>query len=156
MYKLRDMVNYEDELVQNLLRIRVALLREQCVYNTKYKKQHCLAMWDAVFIKCVTVWIPTYCLIYLLNHNPESGQWLHDDDVLSGAEAESFLVDPPAARRQTVEPEQLPNGHDPGTRWCRRNPRAYALQRNILPDVGGSLLVRVVTVVSCSDLICFT
>lgn len=55
VYKLRDMVNYEDELVQNLLRIRVALLREQCVYNTKYKKQHCLAMWDAVFIKCVTV-----------------------------------------------------------------------------------------------------
>ena len=34
-------------------------------------------------------------------------------DMFSGVEAEPVLVDPPASRRQAVEPEQLPHRHDP-------------------------------------------
>lgn len=59
-----------------------------------------------------------------------------------GAEAEPVLVDTPAPRRQTLEPEQLPHGHDPGPGWGGRDPGAHPLQGHLLPHVGGSLLVR--------------
>ena len=42
--------------------------------------------------------------------------------------------------RQTVEPEQLPDGHDPGAGRRGGHSGAHALQRHILPDVGGPLL----------------
>jgi len=63
--------------------------------------------------------------------------------VWLGVKAESILVDPPATRWQTVEPQQLPDWHDPGTRRRRGNPGTHAVQRNILPYMGRSLLVRV-------------
>lgn len=62
--------------------------------------------------------------------------------VITGAEAESVLVDPPEARRKTVEPEQLPHRHDPGSGRCGRHPGAHTLQRHLFPYLGGSLLVR--------------
>uniref|UniRef100_A0A8D8R6G1 Uncharacterized protein n=1 Tax=Cacopsylla melanoneura TaxID=428564 RepID=A0A8D8R6G1_9HEMI len=60
--------------------------------------------------------------------------------TISGSEAEPLLVDSPTPRRQTVELEQLPYGHDPGTRRCGGYSRAYTLQGNLLPHLGGSLL----------------
>lgn len=60
----------------------------------------------------------------------------------AGAEAEPVLVDAPAARWQTLEPEQLPHGHDPGPGRGGRDPGAHTLQGHLLPHVGGSLLVR--------------
>lgn len=59
-----------------------------------------------------------------------------------GAEAEPVLVDTPAPRWQTLEPEQLPHGYDPGSGWGGRDPGAHPLQGHLLPHVGGSLLVR--------------
>ena len=85
----------------------------------------------------------------------QDGQWLvcivtFSRDVMYccvvvwlGVKAESILVDPPATRWQTVEPQQLPDWHDPGTRRRRGNPGTHAVQRNILPYMGRSLLVRV-------------
>mmetsp|Transcript_13659 Transcript_13659/g.18094 ORF Transcript_13659/g.18094 Transcript_13659/m.18094 type:complete len:266 (+) Transcript_13659:4972-5769(+) len=53
---------------------------------------------------------------------------------------EPLLVDPPTPRRQAVEPEQLPHGHDPGA-WRRGgHPGAHALQGHVLPYLGGALL----------------
>lgn len=60
----------------------------------------------------------------------------------AGAEAEPVLVDTPAPRWQTLEPEQLPHGHDPGSGRGGRDPGAHPLQGHLLPHVGGSLLVR--------------
>jgi hypothetical protein len=40
-------------------------------------------------------------------------------------------VDAPAPRRQALEPQQLPHGHDPSIRRCGRHPRAHALQRSV-------------------------
>lgn len=60
----------------------------------------------------------------------------------AGAEAEPVLVDAPAPRWQTLEPEQLPHGHDPGSGWSGRDPGAHTLQGHLLPHMGGSLLVR--------------
>mmetsp|Transcript_51036 Transcript_51036/g.169039 ORF Transcript_51036/g.169039 Transcript_51036/m.169039 type:complete len:231 (+) Transcript_51036:4205-4897(+) len=54
--------------------------------------------------------------------------------------AEPVLVDAPAARRQAVEPKQLPDGHDPVARRRRGDPRAHALQGHLLPHLGGPLL----------------
>lgn len=62
--------------------------------------------------------------------------------LCAGAEAESVLVDPPEARRQTVEPEQLPHRHDPGSGRRGGHPRTHTLQRHLFPHLGGSLLVR--------------
>ena len=42
--------------------------------------------------------------------------------VVLGVEAESVLVDSSTPRRQAVEPEQLPHGHDPGPRWGGGHP----------------------------------
>ena len=59
----------------------------------------------------------------------------------AGSEAESLLVDSSETRWQTVEPEQLPHRHDPGSGWCGGHPGTHALQRHLLPHMGGSLLV---------------
>ena len=64
----------------------------------------------------------------------------HRLQTVPSTEAKPFLVDSPASRRQAVEPEQLPNRHDPGARWCGGHSRAHPLQGNLLPNVGGSLL----------------
>ena len=71
------------------------------------------------------------------------------DGVFPGAETESVLVDPPASRRQAVEPEQLPHGHDPGPGRCGGHPGAHSVQGNLLPHLGGSLLVRAPRVGVC-------
>lgn len=60
---------------------------------------------------------------------------------LLGAEAESLLVDPPASRRQVVEPEQLPYWHDTSSRRCWGYIRAHLVQRHLLPYLGGFVLV---------------
>ena len=65
----------------------------------------------------------------------------HGLQAVPGAEAEPLLVDPPAPRRQAVEPEQLPHRHDPGAGRGRGHPRTHALQGNLLPNLGGALLV---------------
>lgn len=62
--------------------------------------------------------------------------------LVTGAEAESFLVDPPETRWQTLEPEQLSYGHDPGSWRCGGHSGAHAFQRHLLSHLGGSLLVR--------------
>lgn len=36
--------------------------------------------------------------------------------AFTGPKTEPILVDPPAPRRQIVEPQQLPHGHDSSTR----------------------------------------
>ena len=53
---------------------------------------------------------------------------------------EPVLVDASAARRQAVEPEQLPHRHDPGPGRRRGDPRTYALQGHVLPHMGRPLL----------------
>lgn len=62
--------------------------------------------------------------------------------LVTGAEAESFLVDPPETRWQTLEPEQLSYGHDPGSWRCGGHSGAHTFQRHLLSHLGGSLLVR--------------
>ena len=56
------------------------------------------------------------------------------------APAQPVLVDAPAARWQAVEPQQLPHRRDPGARRRRGHPRAHAVQGDVLPHVGGSVL----------------
>ena len=58
-----------------------------------------------------------------------------------GFEAEPVLVDSSAPRRQTVEPEQLPYGHDPSPRRGGGYTGTYTLQGYLLPYLGGALLV---------------
>lgn len=48
--------------------------------------------------------------------------------ALPDPQDEPLLVDAPAPRREAVEPQQLPDGHDPGPRRRRRHPRAHPLQ----------------------------
>lgn len=62
-------------------------------------------------------------------------------DCPVGSEAEPVLVDPPASRREVVEPQQLQDRHDPGSGRGGGHPGTHALQRNLLPHLGGSLLV---------------
>ena len=45
-------------------------------------------------------------------------------------------VDAPAPRRQALELEQLPDGHDPGAGRRRRYPGTHAVQGHVLPDLG--------------------
>jgi hypothetical protein len=44
------------------------------------------------------------------------------------------------ARRQAVEPQQLPHGRDPGAGRRGGHPGAHAVQGHLLPDLGGSVL----------------
>ncbi len=62
--------------------------------------------------------------------------------LFSGVEAKSILVDSPKAWWEIVEFKQLPYRHDPGTWRGRRHSWAHTLQGNLLPHLGGSLLVR--------------
>lgn len=68
--------------------------------------------------------------------------WMTLSHLVTGPEAESFLVDSPETRWQTLEPEQLSYRHDPGSWWCGGHPGAHTLQRHLLSHLGGSLLVR--------------
>ena len=45
-------------------------------------------------------------------------------------------VDAPAPRRQALEFEQLPDGHDPGAGRRRGYLGTYTIQRDLLPDLG--------------------
>ena len=53
---------------------------------------------------------------------------------------EPVLVDASKARRQAVEPEQLPHRRHPGARRRGRYLGAHAVQRDVLPHVGRSVL----------------
>ena len=73
----------------------------------------------------------TYCLL------------VHNTFLLpaaSGAETEPVLVDPPTSRREALEPEQLPDGHDPGPRGRGGDPGAHPVSRDLLSHLGGSVL----------------
>ena len=49
-------------------------------------------------------------------------------------------VDAPAPRRQALEPEQLPDGHDPGPGRRRGYLGAHVVQGYLFSDLGGPLL----------------
>ena len=57
-----------------------------------------------------------------------------------GVETEPVLVDPPTSRWEALEPEQLPDRHDPGPRGCGGDPGTHSVQRDLLPHLGGSVL----------------
>ena len=54
--------------------------------------------------------------------------------------AEPVLVDARQARRETLEPEQLSHGRDPGFGRRGGHSGAHALQRDVLSHLGGSVL----------------
>ena len=58
-----------------------------------------------------------------------------------GVEAEPVLVDSPATRRQTVEPQQLSHGHDTSPRRGGGYTGTHPVQGHLLPYLGGALLV---------------
>jgi len=49
-------------------------------------------------------------------------------------QAESLLVDASATRWKAVEPQQLPDGYDPGIGRCRRNSGAYSIPSKCTND----------------------
>ncbi len=96
----------------------------------------------------LTIWLLTYWSLYiyilkcLIFHQQAYIYWCLLSLLSAGAEAESVLVDPPEARWQTVEPEQLPHRHDPSSGRRGGHPGTHTLQRHLLSHLGGSLLVR--------------
>mmetsp|Transcript_9140 Transcript_9140/g.25471 ORF Transcript_9140/g.25471 Transcript_9140/m.25471 type:complete len:213 (-) Transcript_9140:2208-2846(-) len=75
--------------------------------------------------------------------HPRVRQGLARANALQGAlpaAPEPVLVDASKARRQAVEPEQLPHRRHPSSRRRGRYLGAHAVQRDVLPHVGRSLL----------------
>ena len=64
----------------------------------------------------------------------------HGLEAVPVAQAQALLVDELATRWQAVAAEQLPCRCYRSARWRRRYSRAYVVQGNILPHVGGSVL----------------
>lgn len=120
-----------------------------------------LTHWQIQRDEWINEWIHEWMIVILLwNKHPylahrcdkkKNGSWNKQKTIQfpfsknhhlpTGPQAEPVLVDAPAARRQTVEPEQLPHGHDPGPGRSRGHPWAHTLQGDLLPYLGRSFLV---------------